>query len=239
MTINPSDTQTTQNLLAAMAQELLSEAANQPAPAPSAYYPHAELAAIFERADKQPQYGTGPSDISGSLTSRLVSAQHQDSVRLVISEAYKSLGEWMKIAMGGGKAAEKAFAVIKRLNKVIRRATRKVADLNKEDIVRGKQKRAERKDEELEARRLKAELRRRMGERKQRENRYLADAHNKTPSTTPGIKPLSLAELQAKIAALEAAKSDMPSLSAAVETATAEAGGGEGAELVCVAAVAE
>jgi hypothetical protein len=237
MTINPADTQTTQNLLAAMAQELLSEAANQPMPAPSVYNPQADLAAIFERVGKQPKYGVGPSDISGSLTSRLVAAQHQDSVRLVISEAYKSLGEWMKIAMGGGKEAEKAFAVIKRLNKVIRRASRKIADLNKEDVVRSKQKRAERKNEEPEARRLKAELRRRLGERKQRETRYLADAHNKPPNTTPGLKPLSLAELQAKIAALETAKTGMPSFSAAVEAAVTEAGGG--AELVCEAAVTE
>ena len=193
-----------------------------------------ELAAILERSNQKNlaalQKGGGPSDNAGSLTQRLVAAQRQDSVRLVISEAYKSLGEWLKAAMSGeGQDAQKAFAVIKKLHRVIRRAIRKIADLNKEDALRAKQKQAEKKHQEFDARKFAAERKRRVSERKQREHTYLQGVFAKD-NLPARPKPLSLSELQAKIQALAAemtalATSALPegTLSAGGETAGAEA----------------
>jgi hypothetical protein len=220
MRINSSDMQN-YNVFTPPIEELL------PPPAKTAASdPNSDLAAILERSERAAQNKLdGPVDISGALTSRLVLAQRQDNVRLIISEAYKSLGEWLKAAVDG-ENAEQAFNVIRRLNRLIRRAIRKIADLNKEDLLRVEHKRAEKKAQEIEAKKIEAELKRRMAERKQRENGYLRGGNNKMGISPNFPNPLSLSELQAKIQALAA---EMTTLTMNVDAAVADvsSGGGE------------
>jgi hypothetical protein len=231
MKINTAVPQQSNNIFAPPALE---EILQQPAE-PPVREPDGNLAAVLERSKGEVTTSkSGLTDNSGNLMSRLVRAQKQDMVRLVISEAYKSLGEWLKASMGGdSKEAEKAFAVIKRLNRVIRRATRKVADLNKEDVVRRSQKRAEKKEREVEAKKFRAELKRRIAERKLRENSYLREvAVQCGGSSGPNCpNPMSLDELQAKIQSL-AAELNALAMTADIASAPpgdAAAGGGEAA----------
>ena len=101
-----------------------------------------DLAAIFERSEQstqQTEKAKGPTDHSAALTRRLVAAKYQGEVQSIISEAFKNLSECLQAAAGGDA---KAMAAVKRLNKLIRRASRKIGDLNKEDLIRQQQKRA-------------------------------------------------------------------------------------------------
>lgn len=170
------------------------------------FAPFEELAATLElskaaREEKEMAANPGgPSDKSGKLTRRLVTAAFQGEVQAIISEAYENLTEWLKAAMAGGEDAGKAFAAIRRLNRLIRRCQRKIGDLDKEDALRLKQARAEQKQQELRAKQIEQELRRRIYERKQREQRYLRDTREE--NRKPFGPQQSPAALQAKIAAI-------------------------------------
>ncbi|MDR0324634.1 MAG: hypothetical protein LBI19_00890 [Oscillospiraceae bacterium] len=192
------------------------------------------------KAEKTAQpTGNGPADHSGRLTRRLVAARYQGEVYSIISEAYKNLSEWLQAAAGGDS---NAMAAIKRLNRLIRRSSRKIGDLNKEDTLRDKQKRAEKAELELRAREIKAELRRIMAERKRREQTYLRDAQRTDDNGPTFPKPLSPAALEAKMLALATAMGQMSAgtTAAAAEPAvTADAGGGEAAAAEADAPAAE
>ena len=183
--------------------------AEEPTP-PAAPKPPGEeydLAAILERSKKDAEDAvqskvTGPVDHSGRLTRQLVAARYQSEVYAVISEAHKNLADWLRAAAGGDG---KAMAAVKRLNKLIRRATRKVGDLNREDIIRQKQRHAEKNEQEGIARQFRAELRRKIEERRKREKGYLRDTQ-RTETMQPNFpKPMSPAALEAKVLALAAA----------------------------------
>jgi hypothetical protein len=178
----------------------------------------------------------GPIDNSGRLTQRLVNANKQDEVRMILSEAYQSLGEWRMEMMGGNPATlRKALAAIKRLNKLIRRAQRKIADLNKEDGLRAKQKRAEKQRQEFRVKEIKADLYRKMAERKKREKGYLRDAYFRDDNGPRLPGALSPAALEAKMLALAdamaAATAPAPAAAEAIApeagTGTVSSGGGE------------
>jgi hypothetical protein len=192
-----------------------------------------EPAAILELSNLKPEAdnagSSGIKDKSGALTRRLVAAGFQGEVRVIISEAYENLSEWIKAAMAGGKEAKNAFAAIRRLNRLIRRSQRKIGDLDKEDLLRQKQARAEKQQQEMRVKQLKVELYRRVEERKTREKRYLIDAAepagNRQKNTSPDLSP---AALQAKINALAAAMAQLtapPPATAGGETAAAGTGG--------------
>lgn len=172
------------------------------------------------------QKSPGPQDVSGMLTRRLVASGSQGEVRAIIAEAYQSLSDWLTAAMGGGPDANKAWGVIKRLNKLIRRAQRKVSDLTKEDMLRVKQKRAEKERQHLHAKQIRQELYRRIQERKLREKRYLRDAHPHKEQKGGG-PDLSPAALQEKINALATGLSQLTSPPPAA--AAPDGGGGEAA----------
>ena len=157
------------------------------------------FSAVRDKAETDKTAG-GLDDASGRLTKRLVAAQSKEEVQTILAEAYKNLGEALKAAAGGD---EEAIKVIKRLNKLIRRATRKVRDLDKENDLRQKTKKAEKEQLELLAKQLKDELKRRIEERKKREKNYLRDADKKDDDDRPPVigRP-SIAALEAKIMAI-------------------------------------
>jgi hypothetical protein len=173
-----------------------------------------DLAAIFERSGKDEkaiqQKPSGPSDRSGALTRRLVEAKYQGEVYAIISEAHKNLSEWLEAAIGGDA---KAMAAVRRLNKLIRRASRKVSDLNKEDILRERHNRAEKKQMEAQAAQIRAELKRKIAERKQREQGYMRSARQQNGIGGPHFpKPMSPAALEAKVMALAGAMQNVSTI---------------------------
>ena len=113
-------------------------------------------------------------DHSGRLTKRLVAAKSREEVQAILSEAYKNMGEVLRAAAGGD---EKALEILKRLNKLIRRANRKVRDLTKEDELRRKEKKAKKDELEQLAKQLELELKQKQSERKKRERKYLRDVY--------------------------------------------------------------
>jgi len=116
--------------------------------------------------------GSGVQDPTRKLTRMLVAAKSINQVYNVLSEAFKHMGEIIQAAAYGD---EKARNILRRLNKLIRRATRKVRDLNNEDQLRRKETRAREKEIEELARQIEMELKRKLLERKQREKKYLRD----------------------------------------------------------------
>lgn len=144
----------------------------------------------------------GPRDDSGRLTKRLVSAESSEEVRLVLSEAYENLAQLRLAALSSdAKESRAAMNGIKRLNKLIQRAHRKLSDLGKETLLRQKRERAEERCQEQHVEEIKQELKRRLIERKNREKGYLRDAHvpNERDRDPFGV---SSAALEAKISAL-------------------------------------
>jgi hypothetical protein len=165
-----------------------------------------DIAAVLERSERAKEEfnakKSGPSDRSGSLTRRLVAARYQGEVYAIISEAHKNLSEWLEAALDGDASA---MAAIRRLNRLIRRASRKVSDLNREDVLQQKQRRAEKREQEQAAAQIKAELKRKMAERVNRERGYMRDIHYQANSPPGFPKPMSPAELEAKVLALAGA----------------------------------
>ena len=147
--------------------------------------------------------GNGIEDSSGRLTKMLVAARSREEVQYIISKAYTNMGEALKAAAGGD---EKAMDIVKRLNRLIRRANRKIRDLTKENDVRQKQKRAEKKELEQLSRQLKDELKRKIAERKQREKRYLFDTKQASNKKQYPITNFSIAALEAQMRMLEFAQ---------------------------------
>lgn len=175
---------------------------------------------------------SSPKDESGRLTRRLVSAGKQGEVMTILSEAYQNLSEMLKAAMSGGEEGRKAMIAVKRLNKLIQRAQRKISDLDKEDGLRQKQSRAEKKQEELRVKQIKAELVRRITERKKREKNYLRDvAEPKDDGNTSRV--LSPAELEAQVLALAQMMAQVSTIAVSADAGTGtvdvggETGGGE------------
>jgi len=113
-------------------------------------------------------------DNSASLTRRLVSASNQFEVRIVIGEAFREMVSLrMAAIMGDDQDAQKARIIIRNIERVIRRANRKVADLDKEASLRRRQKDAALSGKGRRAKQIEHELRQRMHQRRRRENGYL------------------------------------------------------------------
>ena len=173
--------------------------------------------------------GNGLIDNSGKLTKLLVSAKSKGEVQNILSRAYENLGEAIKAAASGDSDA---MEVVRRLNKLIRRANRKFRDLTKESEVRDKQKRAEKKELEMLAQQLKDELKRKIAERKQRERRYLRDADPKDGNKRPPPIGVSAAAVEAKMLELALKMAHMAHMPAAFHAQVGgeiAVSGGEGA----------
>ena len=187
---------------------------------------------LFQSALNQPTRETeakddssgGIDDPTRKLTRRLVAASNINQVHTVLSEAYKAMGEIIQAAAHGD---EKAANILRRLNKLIRRATRKVRDLNHEEQLRMKETRAREKDIQELARQIEMELTRKYKERKLREKKYLQDKDHDDNDTNefPG-KPSMPSSAQIKAMAYKAAQAAVASYSSALTgTGSSDSGG--------------
>ena len=155
---------------------------------------------VDNTVSKQNKYINEVNDQSGRLTKMLIAAKSKEQVQAVLSQAYNNLGDALKAAAAGDKDA---MDIVKRLNKLIRRAYRKTRDLMKEDDVRKKQKKAEKEKLEQLSRQLEIELRIKMTERKQREKKYLIDAYPPNNKKQNPLHGFSSVALDAKIKMIE------------------------------------
>lgn len=136
----------------------------------SAFASGVKTGSAFETRTSKPQ------DNSSELTKRLVAAAGQFEVRQITAEANTSLVKLrMYAGISTGKDKEIAEAYIKRLEKLLSRADRKIKDLNNEDIMKLEQARAKKKNQQKRAEEIKAELRKQKVLRKQREQNYLIE----------------------------------------------------------------
>ena len=124
-------------------------------------------------------------DPTRRLTRRLVAARTTMQVQTVLRDAFKSMGDILHAAATGDEEAQQ---ILNRLQRLIRRATRKVRDLNSEDDVRRRENQARRREMEQLARKFEEELKRRLAERRRREENYLRDNDsNNNSNPLPGI----------------------------------------------------
>ena len=181
-----------------------------------------------EEAGNEDEGGGELTDSSRRLTRMIVAAKTQLEVQDVLSEAHKDKMELIKAAAFGD---EKAKAIIRKLDKVIRRGNRKIRDLGREMQLLQRQQRAERKEQEQIARKVREELKRAQLERQQRERKYLDerddedDEENRPAATGP-----SMAATEAKIRALAQAMADLKSATS-VGSSDASVSGIEGAAI--------
>ena len=87
------------------------------------------------------KYKASPSDSAPRLTKRLVSAMSTFEVRQVLSSADRDIVALRAIARSDDtKAAASAASYIKKLEMFVRRAKRKIEDLDREEDIRARQK---------------------------------------------------------------------------------------------------
>jgi hypothetical protein len=140
-------------------------------------------------------------DHSAGLTSRLVSSVGQLEVRQVIAEANKNLAELRVSASSGDKAAkERAEELMSKLDKLLKRADRKLMDLGKEDDLKLQKVRAQRKKQLQLEKELADELHRRQTERRNREKDYLHEDRKDVLEELANIPGLSTENLKDAIA---------------------------------------
>jgi len=162
-----------------------------------------------EAAEDDNEGGGELTDNSRRYTRMLVSAKSHMEVQDVLSAVYKDKMELIKAAAFGDESAK---AIIRKLDKVIRRGNRKMRDLSKEIQLLQRQQRAEKKEQEEIARKVREELKRAQLERQQRERKYLDERDDDDDEeTAPAISGPSMAATEAKIRALAQAMADLKS----------------------------
>jgi len=148
------------------------------------------LSLLESQRDEEVNQGSEPlEDASRRLTRQLVSANTQFVVQLIIGEAHQHLVKLRMVAMSGDEEAiSEANAIIRRLEKLIRRGNRKVTDLGYEERLQRDQAKAEKEERIHRAKEIERELKRRYLERKKREERYLEDRDDDDDSDVGVIK---------------------------------------------------
>lgn len=183
-----------------------------------------------------------PKDNAAALTARLVMAGTAFQVQSIAAEAGSDLVSLRATAaMGKGETAQLAKACIAKLEKVIIRCRRKVRDLDNEDLIHRRQKRAEEENQQKRAERIKQELRKKRSLRASRENAWLQDANKAGPhgrvrdeaeqQQIDQAVELAISAEAAAIAAMEVAiEAAMPEGGGSEVAVAVDAGGGGGAE---------
>lgn len=187
-----------------------------------------------------------PSDQSARLTQRLVAAGDALEVRKVLGEAGNALISLQTAAAHAeGKDKQKIEAMIRKINKLMDRASRKIKDLGNEENLRQQQSRAKAAKQQARAEELKDELRRRQSERMKREQGYLREANadklqgmgqpQKTPYFQAPKDPATEAQIAAEAEAMAAAEIGVTSggeaggdIAVGDESAVADTSGGGG-----------
>lgn len=168
-----------------------------------------------------------PSDKTAQLAQRLVSAGGAFEVRMVISDAAKEmLNLRMTAAFGEGQDKITAQRIIRKLDKLINNATKKIDSLGQEEQLSRQHARAEKNKQEERAREIKAELRRKVQQRKQKERKWLSEAKRSVEGNQP-FTGLPADESQKLDVATEAEIAMQAEAQAAAEVA-AESGAGTG-----------
>ena len=169
-----------------------------------------------------------PNDSVRELTRRLVAATTQFEIQQIIAEAFRNLGNLRMAAIGGdGSDSDAAKAIIRRYEQLVRRGNRKISDLNKEDDLKREQIKAERDEKIQRAKAIAAELRRRMIERRNREEGYLRE-HMKEDVLGVGGNQAGKKNPNAKLDAATEAKIAAQAKAMAATEATVGTGGGAG-----------
>ena len=171
--------------------------------------------------------GGGLKDETRRLTRKLVNARSTTEVQDVLREAFQHMKDAIMAAAMGDK---KAMAILRRLQKLVRRSNRKISDLHKEQEIRERQQRAEKKEQEQIAQRLRDELKRALLERKRRERKYLQDKDDDGEDNGPTISGPSIAATEAKIQALAQAMAAL-STSPGTGASSGDAGFSDGAAM--------
>ncbi len=193
------------------------------------------------------------------LTRQLVASETQIQVMDTIGLANKALVKLrMALASASGDSADEIKAKIRKFEKVLTRAYRKIKDLGKEQVKREGIQEAKEKKDQQRAEKLKAELREMMRKRKKREEKYLRDKDDDDPKDPFKLQSIGdaastiekldaaheamIASMAAQIIAAETGSAGVDvsaggaevSADGAAAAAGAEAGGGtfEGADIV-------
>lgn len=117
-----------------------------------------------------------PSDNTGRLTQRLVAANTEAEVSGVMAEASQNLVSLrITAALGSPEDAQKAKAIIQRINKLIHRGSGKIMDLRSEQVMKSRSKRAEQERKDKKAEKIKTQLRQKQKMRHSREGWYLRE----------------------------------------------------------------
>lgn len=153
----------------------------------------------------------------GPLIRRLVASRTAFEVQQIISEAG---GELIKLRIAAasltGDEAKAARAIIGKMERLISRGHKKIADLGKEDTMRRRQAKAEKDLQQELAQKIERELRQALRRRKTREAKYLRDAQDESGEKAEPSTQLD-AQTQIQIAAQAQA---MAAQMVAAQTAT-------------------
>lgn len=154
------------------------------------------LLAVQENSEKEEEVELGeggsfkisagkPEDSAARLMRRLVGATSQFEVRNIMSNASKDILSLRFIAaMGEGEDKAKAQQFLAKLEKLIDKASKKIENLNKEDMLRIEQVRVDQKKQADRAEQIKAELRRKRDKREREEQKWLRDSENESVQET-------------------------------------------------------
>ncbi|MDR2908896.1 MAG: hypothetical protein LBU86_03325 [Oscillospiraceae bacterium] len=135
-----------------------------------------KLAEKPKKAENPYAQADRPGDPSGQLTRRLVAAGGQVEARQIAAEAGSSIAKLrLYAAIVKGEEADKAMAAVRRLEKLLTRVSRKIRDLDGEDIVKVRKIKAEKERRERRAEQLKQELSKKRLMRMIREHGYLRE----------------------------------------------------------------
>ena len=195
------------------------------------------LGALYESQRDEEAGGdsTPLEDASRRLTRQLVASKSQFEVQLIIGEAHKHLTNLRMVAMSGDEdAIKEANAIIRKLEKLIRRGNRKITDLGNEARLMREQAKAERDERVQRAKEIERDLKRQMIERKNREKKYLEDRDDDDDEGDDIVKAVNPstrldAAAEAKIAAMAralAAAEVSVGQSSGVDGMSADASGG-------------
>lgn len=172
------------------------------------HYWGTKMAGIHTERPEDDGEGGEIEDETRKLTRRLVAAKTTLEVQDVLAAAHKNK---LNLHMAAAQGDKKAAAIIRRLNRLISRGSRKVRDLHKEQMMLIRQQQAEAKAKAELAKKIRDELKRAQLERANRERRYLRDRLEDDEENAPAISGASLAAAEAKIMALAQAMTALSS----------------------------
>ncbi len=131
----------------------------------------------IQKSRKESKAKVRPPQVSlRGMTQRLVAAASAAEVRAVLSEAGQAIAN-LQMALAGleGKQRQQVQAMIQSAQKLAGRCGQKIGELDKEDVSRTRQKKAEKGGQRKKAEQIKQELRQQEIKRAHREQSYLLD----------------------------------------------------------------